>query len=307
MTALRTLSRGLVVAGFACVLASTASAQSSRTWVSGTGDDVNPCSRTAPCRTFAGAIPKTILGGEINAIDSGAYGTFSVSKSITIDGHDIEAGVFGSGDGTAITISAFASTVVILRNLDLNGLSSGATGIRIIQARDVYIENCRIYGFTGRGISDERSAGGLYVSDSTIADNGQTGINVAPAGALSGTLHATLTNVRLQRNGNAGLAVSKGAKATVTHSVASGNISFGFYADGNGGVSELNLSHSLSAANGQGLASLNGGVMRIAEMVVTANGIGVNTAGGSLLSYGNNRIDGNGSNNGPPTGSLFDQ
>ena len=43
-----------------CV-ATMAQAQATRTWVSGVGDDVNPCSRTAPCKTFAGAISKTGL------------------------------------------------------------------------------------------------------------------------------------------------------------------------------------------------------------------------------------------------------
>jgi len=36
---------------------------------SGVGDDANPCSRTAPCKTFAGAISKTAAAGEINCLD----------------------------------------------------------------------------------------------------------------------------------------------------------------------------------------------------------------------------------------------
>ena len=70
-----------------CLLATTfAAAQASRTWVSGVGDDVNPCSRTAPCKTFAGAISKTTAGGEIDALDPGGYGAVTITKAITIDG-----------------------------------------------------------------------------------------------------------------------------------------------------------------------------------------------------------------------------
>src|ERR1700685_513484 len=63
-----------------------ANAQATRTWVSGVGDDANPCSRTAPCKTFAGAISKTSNCGEIDALDPGGFGALTITKSITIDG-----------------------------------------------------------------------------------------------------------------------------------------------------------------------------------------------------------------------------
>src|SRR5437588_5021008 len=85
---------------FAAVLSTAAAmncaAQATRTWVSGVGDDINPCSRTAPCKTFAGAISKTALGGVINAIDSGGFGTVTITKSITIDGSGVLAGMLGA-------------------------------------------------------------------------------------------------------------------------------------------------------------------------------------------------------------------
>src|SRR5919197_6626359 len=76
----------------------TAQAQASRTWVSGVGDDANPCSRTAPCKTFAGAISKTAAGGEIDALDPAGYGVVTLTKSITIDGGGgVVAGILASG------------------------------------------------------------------------------------------------------------------------------------------------------------------------------------------------------------------
>src|SRR5205807_5391143 len=74
----------LAIAAFMLAVASMAQAQATRTWVSGVGDDVNPCSRTAPCKTFAGAISKTAIGGEINCIDSGGFGSVTITKAITI-------------------------------------------------------------------------------------------------------------------------------------------------------------------------------------------------------------------------------
>src|SRR3981189_3235913 len=74
-----------------------AQAQATRTWVSGVGDDVNPCSRTAPCKTFAGAISKTATGGEINCIDPGGFGAVTITKSISIICTGVQAGVLVSG------------------------------------------------------------------------------------------------------------------------------------------------------------------------------------------------------------------
>src|SRR5438309_9459613 len=96
----------LAVGLFLPLLASApAHAQANRTWVSGVGDDVNPCSRTAPCKTFAGAISKTAAGGEIDVLDPGGFGPVIISKSITIDGTGVLAGILAPG-GNGITINS---------------------------------------------------------------------------------------------------------------------------------------------------------------------------------------------------------
>src|ERR1700753_680246 len=97
-----------------------AHAQATRTWVSGVGDDVNPCSRTAPCKTFAGAISKTAAGGEIDVLDPGGFGTVTITKAITIDGGGTLASILASGTN-GINVNAGASDIVILRNLSING------------------------------------------------------------------------------------------------------------------------------------------------------------------------------------------
>src|SRR5918911_3060118 len=117
----------------ALALPSSASAQATRTWVSGVGDDANPCSRTAPCKTFAGAISKTANGGEINCLDPGGFGGVTITKSLTIKCHYTEGGVLVSGTN-AIVINAAATDSVTLRGLDINGLGTGLNGVRILSA-----------------------------------------------------------------------------------------------------------------------------------------------------------------------------
>src|ERR1700724_2318161 len=99
------------------VISSAAQAQATRTWVSGVGDDVNPCSRTAPCKTFAGAISKTASGGEINAIDSGGFGGVTITKPMTIDGGYVMASDLNAGTNGIVINTSGANDVVTLRNL----------------------------------------------------------------------------------------------------------------------------------------------------------------------------------------------
>src|SRR5438309_2453304 len=99
------LTKTAFIALVACALGSPlAFAQATRTWVSGVGDDANPCSRTAPCKTFAGAISKTAKDGEIDALDPGGFGAVTVTKSITID---------GSPTGAAGVLNALTNGVII--------------------------------------------------------------------------------------------------------------------------------------------------------------------------------------------------
>jgi hypothetical protein len=149
------------------VSASPAFGQATRTWVSGTGNDLDPCSFTAPCKTFAGAIGKTFIGGEINAMTDGGFGTVSIQKSITIDGNGHHASILASGtNGVNISIAANPDDPnrrVVLRNLSINGAgangsigtNTGLTGVRVITngAETVELENVRIFGFTQNGIT----------------------------------------------------------------------------------------------------------------------------------------------------------
>src|SRR6201988_3525069 len=110
------------------VLASApAHAQATRTWVSGVGDDANPCSRTAPCKTFAGAISKTAAAGEIECLDPGGFGAVTITKSITINcAYNVgRGGVLVSGTNGIVVAGG---TQVQLIGLDIDGITTGLSG-----------------------------------------------------------------------------------------------------------------------------------------------------------------------------------
>jgi len=170
----------VVVSAFA----SLAQAQATRTWVSGVGDDINPCSRTAPCKTFAGAISKTATGGEINTLDSGGYGAVTIKKSITIDGTGSMSSILAAGT-TGIIIDLTdpkdAAKTVRIRGLSINGAGTGVQGINVIAANRVSIEDSVIDGFNTNGLNVV--AGQVFVRNTTIRNNGGAGISVASQGA----------------------------------------------------------------------------------------------------------------------------
>src|SRR5216684_1702669 len=136
-------------------------AQASRTWVSGVGDDANPCSRTAPCKTWAGAISKTAPGGEIDALDPGGFGAVTITKSITLDGGGGQVASTLVNGTNGIVIAAGASDIVTIRNIRINGIRVGANGgingIRLQSGGELHVEHCNIFGFTNAGIDIEPS------------------------------------------------------------------------------------------------------------------------------------------------------
>lgn len=173
----------LVAVVLGCAMAAPpASGQATRTWVSGVGDDANPCSRTAPCKTFAGAISKTFIGGEIDALDDGGFGTLTITKSITIDGGGHEAGILASGtNGINVSIAPSSddpNRTVVLRGLTINGTGANGTigtntglrGINVLNngAVSLRLENVRIANFAQHGIDLRPSAAAPADVDATL-------------------------------------------------------------------------------------------------------------------------------------------
>jgi hypothetical protein len=261
-----------------CLLSSAAQAQASRTWVSGVGDDANPCSRTAPCKTFAGAYSKTAAGGEIDALDPGGFGAVTIAKAITIDGGGGQvASVLVSGTN-GITVAAGTTDVVILRNLRINGIEGtgigGLNGINYQSGGALHVENCYIFGFTGDGIHVGTSTtSALFVND-TFLTNNANGIQIAP----------TMANVR----------------SMLVRVRAQGNSGFGFYLNpgtGTGAGTAIDDSSALDNSTGIGVT---GATLYLGNSVIIRNNVGVAVTGGSVLSYKTNMIDGNTGGDGTP-------
>ena len=144
---------------------SLAFAQATRTWVSGVGDDANPCSRTAPCKTFAGAISKTAAGGEISVLDPGGYGAVTITKALTISGDGTLASILAS-QTNGILINAAVGDKVVIRNISIHGLNNGINGIRFIAGGSLLVDRVTIQSFATDGVVVE--AGHAVVKDSVI-------------------------------------------------------------------------------------------------------------------------------------------
>jgi hypothetical protein len=284
--------------------------QIKRTFVSAVGDDANVstlCQPSAPCRTFATAYSVTIPNGEINVLDPGAYGTLIITKGLNIQGNGWAA--ITAQSGAAITVNAGPNDNVSLRGLTIEGVGTGATGIAFSTGQYLNIENCVIQHFTGEGINFNPSAAShLAVSNTLVAENGNNGILVLNG---SGAVTAVFNRVEANHNGNGGIAVdgnggSGTVNATVSGSVAAHNgttfigLRAGFVANSGVAQTTLMLFHSVAANNFTGInANGSAATLLVAQSMVTGNtSAGWNISSGTIQSYGDNYINGNGPNTG---------
>ena len=162
--------------------------------MSGVGDDANPCSRTAPCKTFAGAISKTAPGGEIDALDPGGFGAVTITKAITIDGGGGQVASVLVAGTNGINVAAGATDVVTLRNIQLQGLgpsgNAGLNGINYTSGLGLIVEHCNISGFAQNGINVATTGGSAnmtvhdtYVTHTPTASNSRHLEGLSPPGS----------------------------------------------------------------------------------------------------------------------------
>jgi len=307
MSKFRFTIKVLAIATFMFATVSIAQAQASRTWVSGVGDDANPCSRTAPCKTWAGAISKTAACGEIDALDPGGFGAVTITKSITLDGTGTFASILASLVN-GIVINAASTDVITIRGISINGFCNGINGINILQAKTVNVEDCVIFRFnTGNGITvNETNDLNLNVRNTVIRDNTLDGINTVTSGAAN-KINVTLDNVRLSGNAN-GLHARSGSRVTAQNCVFSNNTTNGIFSDAAGAnFSNVFVKDSQISLNGaNGVRAGNAGNVGISGATINQNMIDRNTSNGVLVSTGgvvntftNNSIIGNGTDGCP--------
>jgi hypothetical protein len=278
----------------ACLLvvaaAATSNAQATRTWVSGTGMDSNPCSRTAPCQTFAGAIAKTAACGEISVLDPHGFGAVTITKSITINGEGSLASVLSTLGSTAIIVNAAATDNVYLKNLDINGACSGLNGITWLAGNTLILDKVRIYNFTNLGVNVSKTATGyLSVSNSHVSNCVAGGIVSTTSG---GTVRADINDTKVFGCTN-GYKAGTNSQFTIKSSTASGCGTAGFLASGSTAV--INMESCVATHNGNGVKSDSSAVVRVGQSTVANNitkGLDI-TGGGSIESYQDNYIGGN--------------
>jgi hypothetical protein len=305
------IKQGTTVLGVVALLCTlmlgvgAAHAQATRTWVSGVGDDVNPCSRTAPCKTFAGAISKTADCGEIDVIDPGGFGTVTITKGITIDGLGPNASILASGtNGININNQSTTCKNVQLRNLQINGTGTtfGLNGVNILQAGYVTIENVNIYNFSQDCVSANLSArAGVTISNSHFEGCATAGVETT---AGSGVNRVNIERTEIIRNG-VGVNSLGASNVTISDSLIVANAQGGVRA--NQSTSTVTVARSTIAQNSVfGLYATNNGAIFITGDSIaynTPNGL-QNDTGGTITSFTNNQIIGN---PGAPTNTQAEQ
>ena len=285
---------------FAClfallVIGCFATQAQTRTFVSGLGSDANPCTRISPCRNFQRAHDVVNFGGEVIAVDAADYGPLIITKSVTILGDGVYAGV-STTSGSGVTI-ATAGVTVNLRWLIIEGLGSADFGIFATDFAALHIENCIVKSFVQNGINVVPASSGtrqVFIKDSISKDNGINGIilNNFPDGS---PLRGTIEGTRAENNGFHGIVGNvTGTVITAHECLSSGNLSDGFQsADG----AVLNIERSVASNNGQNGIHTIGvtfATVRVSNSTVTSNILfGFSNQNGTLESRGNNTVAGN--------------
>jgi len=286
--------------------ATQAYAQATRTWVSGTGNDADPCSRTAPCKTFSGAQTKTATGGEINCLDPGGYGAVSITKSLTIDCTGTLGGSLASAT-TGISVNDGAGATpgtanVVLRGIDINGTGTilGTNGIRFIRGASLTVEQVRIQNFSTAGINIDPAAGNarVIVIDSTILGStaaSERGVRILPSG--SATANVSLQNVVISGHFRGidlvGTSTTGTIAVTMTGGQVFGNSDTGINVDTDASAANAVLQEVAIVNNGNGFVTNGAGAQgRIGSSNVTGNTLAFAANGGSIIrSFKNNQVD----------------
>ena len=292
-----------------CALTTAAQAQATRTWVSGVGDDANPCSRTAPCKTFAGAVSRTADCGEIDALDPAGYGTVTLTKGLKIDGGGGEGGqvasiLAGPGvPGVTVNNSSVGCPFDVLRNLDINGVNVGTNGVNIAAGGTLALENVDIENFTGACVNIAQVAAvGFNAYNTNMEKCNAGGLVINYTGA--GTERAVLSGTHMSKNAGIGLSVTGNAKVSARDCDLNQNGGGGVQVSGANAF--VDLQHcQISNNQGFGVHATASGTITLADNTVAYNnGTGLLAdPGSSIVTWSNNWVTNN-SPDGARTGTI---
>jgi hypothetical protein len=288
------------------LISNPAQAQPIRVFVAAQGSDSNPCSFAAPCRTFQHAHDVVAARGEINVLDPAGYGAVTITKSISIQGHDF-SGISVPSAGIGITINGAPSDIINLRGLIIEGAGLGSNGIRFNSGQSLTVENCIVRNHTGDGFQFlPNGPSNLNLSTTLVTDNGGNGINIQPMG--SGTVTAALSRVETYNNAAHGINVigtfaAGNLDVTVADSVAAKNGFAGIIANSTSANTWVGFFRSVASNNDIGVATFGGGLsagLFVSQSMIFRNQKGWSGDLGSLYSLGDN-VSLNYTNDIPPT------
>jgi len=306
------ISLAFATAALAFCLPGSASAQATRTWVSGVGDDANPCSRTAPCKTWAGAISKTAPGGEIDALDPGGFGALTITKSITLDGGGGQVASTLATGFNGIVFAGGASDIAIIRNVRFQGVAgagnanAGTNAIRMTSGAVLVVENCFIDGFNAAGVDVATGANATVNIHNTYITNVQRGVFLEPTGGtVVGEMdHSTIQKV-VQVGGTGGNGIDTNAGSAIFN-VTNSNIlnaaSVGVRTGGAGSV--ISVDSSAISNNNTGVQT-NGGTIRVSRNTLYDNNANFSINGGTIATDNQNLVAVNGAT--VPNGTITKQ
>jgi hypothetical protein len=288
---MRKIGLPLILFGLLLGFSTSANAQATRTWVSGVGDDANPCSRTAPCKTFAGAISKTAAGGEIDCLDPGGFGAVTIIKGMTIDCGTFPGGILNAGNVNGVIVNAQPGDKVVLRNLVINGgltpSGPGLNGIRWLAGSELHLDRVVIQGDTTTGVDVNKSTAGFLQVRNSYFTEVATGINLTSTAAF---VVASIDNSHFRGNSANCVAVGANSIANITNSVFSncGVAAASVSASG----SFLNLNSNTIQNSATGISAVSGAILRTSNNYLYDNTTGISANGASWQTGGDNKVAG---------------
>jgi Right handed beta helix region len=285
---LRFILSAVLVVGFSTVTFG----QATRTWVSGVGNDANPCSRTAPCKTFAGAISKTADKGEISVLDPGGFGAVTIGKGLTLNGTGTLAGILNSLNSNGIIVNATGTDTIIIRDISINGAGTGANGIRFLGGKTLMVDHCWIYGqnntASSRGIDVAVSGvSTLKVINTVIENVNEDGIHL---NSSAGQVNAMISNTEIMNCGGDGIEAAANNRAGVSNSR--------IFLNGNGvrttgSNNAVNLDDVFISNCGIAIQSSATSGVRVSDSIIAQNTTGLSPNGGTVDSFQGNSLMGN--------------
>lgn len=288
-----------------CTMIATPAQAVQRAYVASYGLDSNTafsCDVNNPCRWFRTAVTVVDPDGEVVALDTAAYGTVTLTQSISLTAAPgIYAGISVFPGATGVTI-ATPGVNVVLRGLTVNS-QGGNAGILMTDGAKLSIENCVISNFSiigstvnQHGVLVQTAATVRMVN--TLVRDSDIGIEIQ-AGAT-----ADISGSKFLGNSTAGIFANNSIAGTNTTTavsdttVAGSGIGIYALADTNTAATKIEIIRSIVSNTNIGVAvesAVGAASVNIRKSMVT----GSSTHGlsqlfnGALISYGNNTLSNN--------------